>query len=395
MFMRWYVGGAAALAVLCACEPASVDFLEEPSGGAGIEAESEQSQPADPPAPCDSVMCQNNGKCLVDQGQAQCFCPIGFTGPMCEEDTNGSEMSSAPNPGVPQEGGEASDPCSDTLCQNDGDCLVRNGEARCSCMNGFSGMMCEVREEVPWPATMGDDDHGRWASFQVGTVSVRMRQIPAGTFLMGAPDSESGLNEFGIAHDPDDQPQHEVTLTKGFWIAETECTQALWEVVMGSNPSSFISDDRPVEKVSSDDTKVFFQNLNKQVPGLIARLPTEAEWEYAARAGTTGQRYGDLDAIAWYGGDYYTGTTHPVAQKLPNAWGLYDTLGNVEEWVADAYDETFYSRSPAVDPLNYVGDARVYRGGDWYGGDADVTGRSGQARTFRDRCYGFRIARSD
>ena len=121
-----------------------------------------------------------------------------------------------------------------------------------------------------------------------------MRYIEPGTFMMGSPDDDPEAFDR-------ERPQHKVTLTKGFWLADSECTQAVYQAVTGKkNPSRFQGDDRPVERVSWNDAQAFLQALNQKLPGLQARLPTEAQWEYAARAGTTEARYGALDTIAWY-----------------------------------------------------------------------------------------------
>ncbi len=133
-----------------------------------------------------------------------------------------------------------------------------------------------------------------WAKVEVEDVPVRFRWIPPGRFRMGSPDDEAGRWK-------DEGPRHEVTLTRGFWLAETSCTQALWEAVVGENPSRFQSSDRPVDQMSWDDCQGFLEKVNGRVPGLEARLPTEAEWEYACRAGTETSTYApDLDKIAWW-----------------------------------------------------------------------------------------------
>jgi formylglycine-generating enzyme required for sulfatase activity len=181
-------------------------------------------------------------------------------------------------------------------------------------------------------------------------------KIPAGTFMMGSPDSESG-------RDSNEGPQHQVTISKSFEMHTTEVTQSQWEAVMGSNPSSFKGPDLPVEMVSWDDAQEFITKLNAMGDGYRYRLPTEAEWEYAARAGTTGPYAGDLDAMAWYDKNS-GGKTHPVATKAANARGLYDMHGNVWEWVQDWKGD--YSASAVTDPVGpSSGSRRVHRGGSW------------------------------
>ena len=158
-----------------------------------------------------------------------------------------------------------------------------------------------------------------------------MRWIEPGTFQMGSPDSEDGRYS-------DEGPQHEVRLTKGFWLGDTPVTQALWTAAMGNNPSHFKDPKRPVESVSWDDVQQFLNKMNARVPGIGLGLPTEAQWEYACRAGTEGANYArggqKLADIAWFG-ENSGGQTHPVATKPCNDWGLYDMLGNVWEWCAD------------------------------------------------------------
>ncbi len=211
-----------------------------------------------------------------------------------------------------------------------------------------------------WAVDAGQDQYGHWADFKAGDVMQRMRWIPPGRFMMDSPvEGGEGPGQF------------EVTLTRGYWLAATECTQELWEAVMGSNPSSFRDDpQRPVERVSWRDCQQFMQRLNEQVSGLNARLPTEAEWEHAARAGTDSIVYGDLDAIAWHGGNANR-TTHPVAGKRPNARGLYDMVGNVFEWCSDRGDRSprqeNYPSGPVTDYTGPdAGGLHVIRGGGWY-----------------------------
>ena len=205
----------------------------------------------------------------------------------------------------------------------------------------------------------GEDSFGRWAAIMIAGVEVRFRYCVPGRFLMGSP-----LNEFGRCND--EGPIHVVELTHGFWMAEVPVTQQLWEAVAGSNPSRFKEADRPVEQVSWFDCDGWIRKANSMTGRLNLRFPTEAEWEYAARAGTTGPRYGDLDAIAWNGGNS-DGKTHKVKCKKASMWGLHDMLGNVWEWCSDWYGE--YPTGSVVDPIGPSwGSLRVSRGGSWDNG---------------------------
>ena len=212
-----------------------------------------------------------------------------------------------------------------------------------------------MRETRPgWARAMGRDRHGLWAELQVGeeesqAVVQKLRWIPPGRFLMGSPEDEEGRDS--------DEVQHEEIVEKGFWLFDTPCTQALWKKVMGDNPSRFKGDQLPVERVSWEDCQRFFARLNGRIKGLNLSLPGEAQWEYACRAGSTTVRYGELDAIAWYNGNSRS-HTHPVGEKEPNAWGLYDVLGNVWEWCGEQWDAKNASASAG----------RVFRGGSWAGG---------------------------
>ena len=154
-----------------------------------------------------------------------------------------------------------------------------------------------------------------------------------------------------------------VLISKAFELQTREVTQAQWQAVMGSNPSHVKGPDLPVEQVSWDDAQAFISRLNGLGDFYRYRLPTEAEWEHAARAGRTGPYAGDLEAMAWY--DPNSGQkTHPVATKAANAWGLYDMHGNVWEWVQDW--DSDYSASAVTDPVGpSSGSDRVFRGGAW------------------------------
>lgn len=178
--------------------------------------------------------------------------------------------------------------------------------------------------------------------------------VPPGTFLMGGSDSEAIVWE---------KPAHQVTISKGFWIGQTPVTQEAFERVRGYNPSHFKGPKLPVENVD-------WHEAQRYCEAVAMRLPTEAEWEYAARAGNTASRYGLLDEIAWFF-DNNEHKTHAVAGKQPNAWGLYDTLGNVAEWVADWYAD--YTPDKATDPQGPPsGTRRALRGGSFVDVDSYV-----------------------
>jgi formylglycine-generating enzyme required for sulfatase activity len=194
-------------------------------------------------------------------------------------------------------------------------------------------------------------------------VTLEMVGLPAGQFLMGSPDSDPDASDF-------EKPQHQVQVNS-FAIGKYPITQAQYEAVMGINPSLFQNNPQnPVESVSWDDAQAFCQKLS-QITGKTYRLPTEAEWEYACRAGTTTRFYFGDDAnqlgdYAWYIGNSQ-GETHPVGQKRPNAWGLYDMSGNVWEWCEDDWHDN-YKNAPS-DGSAWLTDDNIYqivRGGSWY-----------------------------
>ena len=236
----------------------------------------------------------------------------------------------------------------------------------------------------------------RLSNMVVNHIGMTFKLIPAGNFIMGSPTDEPG-RWIG-------ETQHQITLTKGFYMQTTEVTQGQWKMVMGSNPSYFSNcgDDCPVEQVSWNDVQGFISELNKLGEGNY-RLPTEAEWEYAARAGSTTalangvitvtgcEHDPNLHAIGWYCGNSGN-TMHPVAQKQPNAWGLYDMHGNVWEWCQDWYG--FYDTGPLTDPIGAPsGLYRVNRGGSWYHG-AGLCRSASRGTDEPDNsyhCYGFRL----
>jgi formylglycine-generating enzyme required for sulfatase activity len=217
--------------------------------------------------------------------------------------------------------------------------------------------------------------------------------IPAVTFMMG-----SGIAEEG---DEDERPQHQVTLSQSFYLQTKPVTQGQWKRLMGENPSFFHEggEDCPVENVSWNDAQEFLKKLNRMEKTDQYRLPTEAQWEYACRAGST-QRYcfGDGEAelghYAWYAGNSQE-STHPVGRLKPNAWGLYDMHGNVYEWCQDWYGE--YPPGPVTDPKGpSAGEYRVLRGGSWDGKARDVRSayRLRLSPDYRYGHEGFRVARS-
>jgi formylglycine-generating enzyme required for sulfatase activity len=214
--------------------------------------------------------------------------------------------------------------------------------------------------------------------------------IPAGEFQMGSHDGYQ-----------DEKPVHRVRISKAFYLGEYEVTQSQWQAVMGNNPSSFKGDPNlPVESVFWDDVQEFIRRLNAKEGGTKYRLPTEAEWEYAARAGSTtvysfGNNPSQLGEYAWYD-DNARDKTHPVGQKKPNAWGLYDTHGNVWEWVQDRYSSS-YPPGFVTDPQGpSSGSLRVRRGGGWhdYAGGCRSAQRDIGAPGRRIDGLGFRLLRT-
>ena len=212
-------------------------------------------------------------------------------------------------------------------------------------------------DETP-PTGGGSVSDGQNKVYTVNGVSFKMIAVEGGTFTMGATSEQTGARS-------DESPTHSVTLSD-YYIGETEVTQELWYAVMGSNPSSFTGDmQRPVEKVSWNDCQTFISRLN-ELTGETFRLPTEAQWEYAARGGNKSKGYtysgsNVLDDVAWYD-DNSDGMTHPVKTKAPNELGIYDMSGNVWEWCSDWFDS--YSLAAQTDPTGpSTGSERVNRGG--------------------------------
>ncbi len=273
-----------------------------------------------------------------------------------------------------------------------------------------------------WASEWGQDEYGVFVAFTLEKVTQRLRWIPPGRFMMGSLDGEPGR----LDHEG---PQHPVFITRGFWLFDTPCTQALWETVMGGNPSHFKSPRRPVEQVSWDQVRTFLHTINAKLPGLDLCLPTDAQWEHACRARTDTAMYSGpieilgernapaLNPIAWYGGNSgegyelddgwdsssWTELQHPnpksgtreVGQKQPNPWGLYDMLGNVWEWCADGMRT--YSKETQIDPIGTMdaGAGRVLRSGSWnsFARSCRSASRSNGHSGGQYYDFGFRCAR--
>jgi len=249
-----------------------------------------------------------------------------------------------------------------------------------------------------WATAWGEDHYGYWQAFEVNGVSQVMRWIVSGSFLMGSPKNE--LERL------DNETQHQVTLSKGYWLADTACTQALWQAVMGENPSEFKDDSQnPVERISWEECQTFIEKLNEQVEGLTLHFPSEAEWEYACRAGSrTVFSFGDslsseqanFDGNFPYGdvakGEYKESTV-VVHSYQPNAWGLWQMHGNVWEWCQDWRGD--YPAEPVVDPKGAAeGQLRVVRGGSWFYFGQGVRSAIRDAYSPDDRLslFGLRLA---
>lgn len=239
-----------------------------------------------------------------------------------------------------------------------------------------------------------DDDEGGGSSdkgpsieiITVNGVPFTMVHVEGGSFQMGASDTE-----------PDEKPLHDVKLSD-YYIGQTEVTQDLWQVVMGHNPSHFIEGKRPVETVSWNDCQAFIAKLNL-LTGNNFRLPTEAEWEYAARGGKKSKGYmyagsNNVDDVAWHDGNSGD-ETHLVAHKQANELGLYDMSGNVWEWCQDWYDGDYYGKSLSTNPCNNTSAySRVLRGGSWLSSarDCRVSYRSSWNPGRKDDDLGMRLA---
>lgn len=278
-----------------------------------------------------------------------------------------------------------------------------------------------------WASSWGEDRHGLWMNLTYQDAMLTFRWIMPGTFMMGSP------KEYADRYN--DEDHHEVSIQEGFWLSDTPVTQAFWQSVNGDNPSQLKGSELPVETVSWDEAQAFIEKLNQLHPDLTARLPWEAEWEYACRAGTTTAfSFGDeIDASTanyrgvWtvkdvdsYKNDKEWGSdalkkTSLIKNYPANPWGLYDMHGNIWEWCQDKWQENLgtnpvlFSASSAVvdekeDQVSKVGQSRegsdeeqglrVLRGGSWldFGMHCRSACRIGFARGNRGDSLGFRLA---
>ncbi|MDR2342896.1 MAG: formylglycine-generating enzyme family protein [Campylobacteraceae bacterium] len=231
----------------------------------------------------------------------------------------------------------------------------------------------------------------------VNSIGMEFILIPSGSFAMGADKNiETGAaNEF---------PLHNVTISRNFYLGKFEVTQKQWMKIMGNNPSKFKGDLNPVENINLYDAKIFISKLNAYENTTKYRLPTEAEWEYAARASSQskyafGNNIDELKIYAWYYENDKSSKqllqTHPVGQKQPNKWGLHDMHGNVWEWTEDWYDQKYYAKSPLKDPLNNVFSPNItVRGGSWINSAEYLRSavRHYKAPAAKEDDLGFRVA---
>ncbi|NCD35416.1 MAG: formylglycine-generating enzyme family protein [Spartobacteria bacterium] len=270
--------------------------------------------------------------------------------------------------------------------------LLSDWKANVTALNADIIKEMQRRGADPVGAGMTTHKNGDVETFDLGGgVTLEMVYVEPGTFMMGSPMSEAGRRE--------NEVQHRVTLTKGYWIGKYEVTQEQWGAIMGTNPATFKGAMNPVETVSWDDCKAFIEKLNMRSSGDTFRLPTEAEWEFAARGGnkSRGTVYSggnELNAVGWYEGNSGR-QAHEVGTKAPNELGIYDMSGNVWEWCSDWYGD--YSVLAQVDPDGAKkGSIRVKRGGSWgnYADFCRVASRYHYAPSNSHDGYGFRLARS-
>ena len=268
--------------------------------------------------------------------------------------------------------------------------VIRRMDHKLELMNRVLGEIAARKTEMTTGNSLIGMRAGEERDWEIAQgVKMTFCWCPPGEFLMGSPQTEE--DRF------DDEDQVHVTLTKGFWMAKTQVTQRQWVALMGDNPSYFAGKNLPVEMVSWDDAQEFLEKLNAKISntdGGRMALPTEAQWEYACRAGELGPYSGGtIDEVAWHGNNSED-KTHPVGMKKPNVWGLHDMHGNVWEWCWDWFDSELQG---GVDPSGPdSGTYRVRRGGSWYyyAGYCRAALRYSITPSYTSYGHGFRVARS-
>ena len=264
-------------------------------------------------------------------------------------------------------------------------CLLPVSDASFASLQGLSDGSLEAQEIQRQTV----ENPGYPLEVKTKGLGIHFRLVPAGTFMMGSPRSESGRHQ-------DEGALHRVTISSHFYMSKYEITQGQWETVMGNNPSRFKDSGKnaPVENVNWDQCRDFCMMLSREegASTQVFQLPTEAQWEYACRAGTTASSVGDIQFLGWYEGNSGD-KTHPVGLKGANAWGLFDMYGNVYEWCRDWYQDR-YSPEDAGDPTGpQNGNYRVLRGGSWFNG-ADYFRSANRGRYSpgnRREIIGFRV----
>ncbi len=250
-----------------------------------------------------------------------------------------------------------------------------------------------------WADSFGQDGYGIWHGVYVGDIEIRFRWIPPGWFMLGSPPDEP-------ERDDDEGPQQRITFEEGYWLAETACTQALWQAIMGENPSGFKAEQNPVESIDWGQTKGFIDVLNKLDGAFDFRLPSEAEWEYACRTGTTTPFWFGEELTtdnANYNGNHpynngkkgeYREETMPVKSFRRNPWGLYQMHGNVWEWCEDYWHGSHEEADPngGARPEG-ESKAHVCRGGSWLGRSGSLRSACRYYWHFGNVSFGFRLAR--
>ena len=248
----------------------------------------------------------------------------------------------------------------------------------------FQGPIAQTKAGVGLNDLVGESRGAREIQVCIGNVGIILVKIPAGKFKMGSTEG-----------DDSERPLHGVVLRKGFWMGKFTVTQSQYSAVMGQNPGNWKYPDNPVNQVTWDDAKAYISRINAMQDVFDFRLPTEAEWEFACKAGSTGEIYGPLNKIAWYGNSMF-GSVHAVGQKEPNAFGLYDMLGNVSEWCQDFYGP--YFAEDQADPHGPIsGKLRIVRGGSYISSKkyCRASVRDAYPPEYKYRALGFRVVATE